>query len=159
MPDRCIQTGRRSLSLPICSAAAPVARSLMSYAAAVLTILIAGLAAVFAPILIQRRIEIDLRRPHHDVGSVVFLQLGVVFAVLAFIFSEAWGQYNEAAQSIDLEVSAMHGVGMVAAKLRPAQASTILAAERAYLEAVAHKEWPVMARYPREDVETDHKLD
>lgn len=99
--------------------------------AAVLTILIAGLAAVFATILIQRRIEIDLRRPHHDVGSVVFLQLGVVFAVLAFIFSEAWGQYNEAAQSIDLEVSAMHGVGMVATTLRPAQASTILAAERA----------------------------
>ena len=66
-----------------------------------------------------------------SVGSVVFLQLGVVFAVLAFIFSEAWGQYNEAAQSIDLEVSAMHGVGMVAATLRPAQASTILAAERA----------------------------
>jgi Protein of unknown function (DUF4239) len=132
----------------------------MSFTAAVSTILIAGVVAAFATVLIQRRIGIDLRRHHHDVGSVVFLQLGVVFAVLlAFVFSEAWGEYNEAAQSIDLEVSAMHGVGMIAATLEPAQANTILAAERAYLEAVAYHEWPIMARNRTEDVETDHKLE
>src|ERR1700686_3110488 len=117
----------------------------MSYAAAVSTILIAGVVAAFATALIQRRIGIDLRRHHHDVGSVVFLQLGVVFAVLlAFVFSEAWGQYNEAAQAIDLEVSAMHGVGMIAATLPPAQANAILTKEQSYLEAVAYREWPVM---------------
>ena len=49
------------ISLPICSAAAPVARSLMSYAAAVLTILIAGLAAVFATI--------------HSIPSIAFPKL------------------------------------------------------------------------------------
>jgi len=49
-----------------------------------------------------------------------FLQLGVVFAVLlAFVFSEAWGEYNEAAQAVDLEVSAMHGVAMISATLGP----------------------------------------
>ncbi|MGH6864376.1 MAG: hypothetical protein ACRECN_08970, partial [Methylocella sp.] len=132
----------------------------MSYAAAISTILIAGLFAAAATALIQRRFEIDFRRRHHDVGSVVFLQLGVVFAVLlAFVFNEAWGEYNEAAQAIDLEVSAMHGVAMIAATLEPAQANTILAAERAYLEAVADKEWPIMARHRTRDVETSHKLE
>jgi len=127
----------------------------MSYAAAVSTVLIAGIVAAFATALIHRRVEIDLRRLHHDVGSVVFLQLGVVFAVLlAFVFSEAWGEYNEAAQAIDLEVSAMHGVAMISATLEPAQANTILAAERAYLEGVAYQEWPVMARNRTADVET-----
>src|ERR1700730_5764760 len=131
----------------------------MSYAAAVSTVLIAGIVAAFATALIHRRVEIDLRRLHHDVGSVVFLQLGVVFAVLlAFVFSEAWGEYNEAAQAIDLEVSAMHGVAMISATLEPAQANTILAAERAYLEGVTYQEWPVMARNRTADVETGHKL-
>jgi Protein of unknown function (DUF4239) len=132
----------------------------MSYAAAVSTILIAGVVAAFATALIQRCIGIDLRRHHHDVGSVVFLQLGVVFAVLlAFVFSEAWGQYNEAAQAIDLEVSAMHGVGVIAATLAPAQANRMLAKERAYLESVAYHDWPIMARSRTEDIATDHKLE
>ena len=131
----------------------------MSYAAAVSTVLIAGIVAAFATALIHRRVEIDLRRLRHDVGSVVFLRLGVVFAVLlAFVFSEAWGEYNEAAQAVDLEVSAMHGVAMISATLGPAQANTILTVERAYLEGVAYQEWPVMARNRTADVETSHKL-
>ncbi|MGH6794549.1 MAG: hypothetical protein ACREDH_04970 [Methylocella sp.] len=132
----------------------------MSYAAAISTILIAGVVAAFATALIQRRVEIDLRRHHHDVGSVVFLQLGVVFAVLlAFVFSEAWGQYNEAAEAVDLEVSAMHGVAMIAATLEPAQANAILTAERAYLEAVAGREWPMMARHRTRDIESSHRFE
>jgi hypothetical protein len=132
----------------------------MSYAAAVSIILIAAIVAAFATAFIHRRVGIDLRRHHHEVGSVVFLQLGVVFAVLlAFVFSEVWGQYNEAAQAIDLEVSAMHGVALIAATLEPAQANTILAAQRAYLEAVAHQEWPIMARYRTRDVETYRKFE
>ena len=115
----------------------------MSYAAAVSTVLITSVFAAFATALIQGYVEIDLRRRQHDVGSVVFLQFGfgVVFAVLlAFVF-------REAAHAIDLEVSAMHGVATIASTLEPPQANTILAAERAYLEAVAYKEWPIMARH------------
>ena len=132
----------------------------MSYAAAVFITLIASAIAAFATALIHRHFEIDIRRRHHDVGSVVFLQLGVVFAVLlAFVFNEAWGEYNEAASAIDLEVSAMHGVAMIASALTPAQANTILTAERAYLSAVAYKEWPVMAQHRTEDAETDQSLE
>jgi hypothetical protein len=131
----------------------------MSYVTAVSIILIASVVAAVATAFIQRDVEIALRRQHHDVGSVVFLQLGVVFAVLlAFVFSETWNEYNEAALAIDLEVSTMHGAAIIAATLPPTAAKTILAAERAYLEAVAYQEWPIMARYRTEDAATDHKL-
>src|ERR1700684_10139 len=131
----------------------------MSYTATAWTVMIAAALAAITTIIVQGRVEIDLRRRHHDVGSVVFLQLGVVFAVLlAFVFSEAWGEYNEAAQAIDLEVGAMHGVAMIAATLPPAQANAILTKEQSYLEAVAYREWPVMAEHRSEDADTDHKL-
>src|SRR5262245_23605131 len=131
----------------------------MTYAAAISIILISGIVAAFVTGLLHRIIEFDLRRHHHDAGSVVFLQLGVVFAVLlAFVFNEVWSQYNEAAKAIDLEISAMHAVAMIAATLEPAQAKTILAAEKAYLEAVVHREWPMLAQNRMRDLETTHKF-
>jgi hypothetical protein len=130
----------------------------MIYVAAISIILISGIVAAFITGLLHRLIEFDLRRHHQDAGSVVFLQLGVVFAVLlAFVFNEVWSEYNEAAKAIDLEISAMHGVAMIAATLEPAQAKTILVAEKAYLEAVVHREWPMMVQNQR-DLETAHRF-
>jgi hypothetical protein len=131
----------------------------MGYAAAISIILLAALVAAFVTLIVQRFVEIEFRRKHHDVGSVVFLQLGVVFAVLlAFVFIEAWGEYNEAAQAINLEVGAMHGVAMIAATLPPDQANAILTKERVYLEGVAYREWPIMAERRAEDTDTFLKL-
>jgi hypothetical protein len=132
----------------------------MTYAAAISIILISGIVAAFITGLLHRLIEFDLRRHHHDVGSVVFLQLGVVFAVLlAFVCNEVWSEYNEAEQAVDLEISAMHGVAMIAATLEPAQAKTILAAQEAYLESVVHREWPMIAQNRAGNLETRHKFE
>lgn len=131
----------------------------MGYPAALLVIALAALAAALAAMVVQRVVGIEARREHHEVGAAVFLQLGVVFAVLlAFVFNEAWGEYNEAAAAINLEVGAMHGVGMIAATLPAAQADAILSKERAYLESVVAREWPVMAARRTEDEGTDLKL-
>lgn len=132
----------------------------MTYAAAISIVLISGIVSAFITGLVHRLTEFDLRREHHDVGSVVFLQLGVVFAVLlAFVFNEVWSEYNEAAQATDLEISAMHGAAMIAATLDPAQAKTILAAEKGYLEAVVHREWPMMAQNRAGNLETSHRFE
>jgi hypothetical protein len=131
----------------------------MGYPAAISIIALAALAAALAAILMHRFVEVDLRRVHHGAGSAVFLQLGVVFAVLlAFVFSEAWGEYNQAAAAIDLEVGAMHGVGMIAATLPAEQANAILSKERIYLERVVDREWPFMAAHRAEDPDTDLEL-
>jgi hypothetical protein len=63
----------------------------MSYGGAISTTLIAGIIAVFATAFSHRLIEFDLRRHHHDVGSVVSMQLGVVFAVLLAFVSTRFG--------------------------------------------------------------------
>ena len=90
----------------------------MGYGTAILIILVVGLAAAAVTLVVQKSVATDLRREHHEVGSTVFLQLGVIFAVLlAFVFSEAWTEYNEASAAIDLEVGAMHGAAMIAATL------------------------------------------
>ncbi len=131
----------------------------MSFFGSITAILIATLVAGFITTLIHRFIDGEFRRRHHDVGSVVFLQLGVVFAVLlAFVFSEAWSEYDEAAKSINLEVSALHGVAMMAATLPPADAKPILAAEKAYLSSVVDEEWPKMTNVRKEDRKTDDLL-
>src|SRR4029077_19234369 len=41
---------------------------------------------------------------YHEVGYAVFLQLGVIFAVLlAFVFNGVWSDYNTASRAIDSE--------------------------------------------------------
>lgn len=131
----------------------------MGYGAAISITLVAALVAATTTALIQRFVEIDIRRRHHEVGSVVFLQLGVVFAVLlAFVFDEAWTQYNEAAQAIDLEVASIHAVAMIADTLPSPQARQILTAEQAYIESVVSREWPSMAEHRTEDIDTEHKF-
>ncbi len=131
----------------------------MGYGAALFIIIGAGLAAASTTLLAHRFIATDLRREHHEVGATVFLQLGVIFAVLlAFVFSEAWTEYNEASAAIDLEVGAMHGAAMIAATLPAPAAKEILTLEKAYLDSVAQNEWPVMAAHRSEDIVTDLKL-
>jgi hypothetical protein len=131
----------------------------MGYEAAFLVITAAGLAASGVTLFVQRFVEVDLRREHHEVGSTVFLQLGVIFAVLlAFVFSEAWTEYNEASAAIDLEVGALHAAAMIAATLPAPLAKTILTKEKVYLEGVTRDEWPVMAAHRTEDVATDDKI-
>jgi hypothetical protein len=131
----------------------------MGYEAAFLVIAAAGLAASGVTLFVQRFVAADLRREHHDVGSTVFLQLGVIFAVLlAFVFSEAWTEYNEASAAIDLEVAAMHGAAMIAATLPAPLAKAILSKQKAYLDSVIQEEWPVMAAHRTENAATDRKL-
>ena len=91
----------------------------MGYGTAILIILVVGLAAAAVTLVVQKAVATDLRREHHEVGSTVFLQLGVIFAVLlAFVFSEAWGEYNEASAAINSEVAALHGAAMLAATVK-----------------------------------------
>lgn len=119
----------------------------MSEAAAILSILAAGAGGAALSWLIRRLVRLEVRRRHHDVGSAVFLQLGVIFAVLlAFIFSEVWTEYNTAAAAINGECGALHGATMLAATLPAPAPARIEDAAAAYLREVIGTEWPDMAR-------------
>ena len=126
----------------------------MSYAAAVLTVLLSATAAGLASYVVARRVGFEIRRRHHEVGSVVFLQLGVIYAVLlAFVFSEVWGEYNTAKQAINTECADLHGSAMLAHDLPSgagAGGGAFTRAVATYVSTVITEEWPLMAARRRE---------
>jgi len=119
----------------------------MNYLVACLIVLGSTAAAAVASFLVCRLAPIETRRRHHEVGSVVFLQVGVMFAVLlAFVFSEVWGEYNTAAQAINGECGALHGASMLANALPGHVGRPVNQAIANYVRTVAEEEWPAMFR-------------
>ena len=122
----------------------------MSYFSALLIVILATGGAAIGSLLVCRLLGLETRRRHHEVGNPVFLQVGVMFAVLlAFVFSETWGEYNIAAQAINGECAALHGAAMVAASLPDKAGAPIEHAILAYTRGVAQTEWPMMEHRER----------
>jgi hypothetical protein len=119
----------------------------MSYTALVGLVLGAGLVAAFTCALLHRIIHRDTFRRHHEVGYAVFLQLGVIFAVLlAFVFNNVWSDYNVAVQAINSECASLHGIAILSDRLPSPARNAILADLHAYLTTILDREWPDMQR-------------
>jgi len=119
----------------------------VSYLAACLTVLVSVIAAAAASWIIGRSLSVPARARQHEVGSPVFLQVGVMLSVLlAFVFSETWGQYNTAAEAINGECGALHGAAMLAASLPDGQGAPLTRAIAVYARTVVEEEWPMMGR-------------
>src|SRR5262245_14873166 len=85
------------------------------------------------------------RREHHEVGNPVYLQIGVVFAVLlAFVFNEVFGEYNAAAQAINGECGALHGAALLAHQLPDRHGRGVEEAILNYSKVVISDEWPAL---------------
>jgi hypothetical protein len=122
----------------------------MTYLVACLVVGLCAAAAALASLIVSRTVPMEMRRRHYEVGSQVFLQIGVMFAVLlAFVFSEVWGQYNTAAQAINGECGALHGAAMLANALPDGKGRPLNQAIATYAGTVIDKEWPLMARRQR----------
>ena len=106
-----------------------------------------GLLAAFICLLLHRIVHHDKLRHYHEVGYAVFLQLGVIFAVLlAFVFDNVWSYYNAASQVIDSECANLHGISILSDRLPSPDREAIPDALRAYLRTVIDREWPDMQR-------------
>jgi hypothetical protein len=105
----------------------------------------AGLLAAFTCALVHRIVHHDTFRRYHEVGYAVFLQLGVIFAVLlAFVFNNVWSEYNVASQAIDSECASVHGIAILSDRLTSPARNAILNDLRVYLTTVLDREWPDM---------------
>lgn len=105
----------------------------------------AGLLAAFICALLHRIVHRDTFRRYHEVGYAVFLQLGVIFAVLlAFVFNNVWSNYNAASEAIDSECGSLHGIAILSDRLPSPAREVILDDLRAYLTTVLDREWPDM---------------
>jgi hypothetical protein len=119
----------------------------MSYTAAFLVVLFIALGTAAATIIARRALDIEIRRQHHEVGNPVYLQIGVVFAVLlAFVFNEVWSEYNVAAQAINGECGALHGASLLAYGLPDQQGQPVERAIVNYIHVVINNEWAALGR-------------
>jgi len=119
----------------------------MSYAELGGLVLGTGLVAAFMCTLLHWFVHHDTFRRYHEVGYAVFLQLGVIFAVLlAFVFNNVWSDYNVASQAIDSECASLHGMAILSDRLPPPARGAILDDLHAYLTTVLDREWPDMQR-------------
>ncbi len=118
----------------------------MNYPMAVLVVIAAAAAAALVTWIVRRKVHVDALRRHHEIGSPVFLQMGVVFAVLlAFVFNQVWGEYNAADEAIARECGDLRVAALLANNLPPDAASDIKSLITAYVTSVINDEWPAMA--------------
>lgn len=118
----------------------------MSYGTIILIIICASTVTGTLAWAVRRSVPVDTLRRHHEMGAAVFLQLGVVFAVLlAFVFNESWGEYNAAADAINQECGSLHGAAMLANSLPEPGRGQVEQAMRTYVASVIAVEWPAMA--------------
>lgn len=123
---------------------------LMTYPAAILTVILSGLVAAVASWLVSRRVAIERRRKHHDIGIAVFAQIGIMLSVLlAFVFGQVWAEYRSAAMAIGDECGALHGAAILSSGLPDGKGEPVIRAIATYAEAVARTEWPLMAQRQR----------
>jgi hypothetical protein len=131
----------------------------MSIAAALAIVIACTLVAGAVSVFVHHTVHIELRRKHNEIGTAVFLQLGVIFAVLlAFVFSEVWSQYNDAGEAVEMECSALQGAAVLASALPAPLGAPILAGEQSYIQSVIRDEWPVMFKTRDEDLSVATKL-
>jgi len=106
-----------------------------------------GIVAALICALLHRVVHHDTFRRYHEVGYAVFLQLGVIFAVLlAFVFNNVWSEYNVASQAVDSECASLHGIAILSDRLPAPARTAILGDLHAYLTIVLDREWPDMQR-------------
>jgi hypothetical protein len=122
----------------------------MTYADFLLIVVVSAAASVGLSFAVHRLVHIDTRRRHQEVGTMVFLQLGVLFAVLlAFVFSEAYSEHGQAEQAIDLECAALHAAAMMETTLPAPQAQELLGLEGGYIRDVIGSDWREMRIHRR----------
>jgi uncharacterized protein YbaA (DUF1428 family) len=127
---------------------------LMGYEAGLLIVIVAA-GSVIVTDLFRRALGFDLRQRQHEVGNPLYLQIGVVFAVLlAFVFNEVFGEYNAAAQAINGECGALHGAAMLANDLPDGQGKAVEQAILDYSRIVVSAEWEALShRQPSKEAQ------
>lgn len=104
-----------------------------------------SLVVAAASYAVFRAIGVELRRRHLEVGTAVFLQAGVIYAVfLAFVFGQALTSYVAADNAIDMECAALHGAAILGRSLPAPQRLEMAQAMEAYIAAVLSTEWRSM---------------
>ena len=122
----------------------------MTYLQAFAVVALSAALAAGAAWTVGRLTPVETRRRRHEVGAQVFCQVGLMISVLlAFVFSEVWGQYRTEALAINGECAALHGAAMLADAMPHGKGRPVNEAIATYARDVIDIEWPMLARRHR----------
>lgn len=117
----------------------------MTYFAATLIIVTAMAACGAGVAVVRRAVRLETLKKHHEIGSVIFLQIGLMYGVLlAFVVSVVWGQFDEAARAVDREAADLTTAFYLARGLPDPVRATIQQGVLRYAQTVVHDEWQTM---------------
>ena len=106
----------------------------------------AALYAGFGVIVVRKLIHSEVREGHNDVLVPMFLNAGVLYAVLlGFLVIAVWEDYGAAKENAALEATTMVPLYRLADGMSVEHATRVRTQVRAYLENVVKEEWPTLA--------------
>jgi hypothetical protein len=119
----------------------------VTYFQALLIILPAFALPAALSFLLSRWTEHQKRSRFHEVGIAVFLQMGVIFAVIvAFVFTNIWDQFEDASNAVNREAADLQNMADRAAYLPPKAAAAVRQALLDYMHSEIQNEWPAMVQ-------------
>ncbi len=112
-----------------------------------LTVVGSGIALALAGLLVTRRVLPRERlAPHHDMTGAEFQVVGTIYAVLlAFVVITVWQHHNGITTTVEEEAANLLELRRDATQYPESVAGPLVAALRAYAEAVVDDEWDAMS--------------
>ncbi len=111
----------------------------------VLLVGIVTLVAMIGPVLIRRRVRLDILRTNNEVAGFKFATVGVLYAVLlAFAVIIVWEKFSDAENDVAQEAGAAATIYRLATGVDGAPGVAIRAGLTGYLHSVIDADWPAM---------------
>jgi Protein of unknown function (DUF4239) len=105
-----------------------------------------GVFAALGVFLVRKLIHRQVSEGHNDVLVPIFLNAGVLYAVLlAFLVVAVWENYEAAKENAGLEATTLVPLYRLAGGMSGPHGANVRRQTRAYIEAVVHDEWPGLA--------------
>src|SRR5580692_2894737 len=103
------------------------------------------LAAMFAPVLLRRRVALDWLKTNNEVAGFKFATVGVIYAVLlGFAVITVWDKFSEAETTVSVEAGAAATLFRLANGIDAQASAALRTAMTAYLRTAIAEDWPAM---------------
>jgi hypothetical protein len=110
-----------------------------------LSVFLITFAAMFAPVMLRRRVTLDWLKTNNEVAGFKFATVGVIYAVLlGFAVITVWEKFSEAESTVSLEAGAAATLFRLAKGLDDESSAALRERMIAYLHAAITHDWPDM---------------
>jgi hypothetical protein len=117
----------------------------MTYSISVVIIVLCVLLSASGVFLIRRLVPVHLLRQNHEVGGLIFLQVGVVYAVLVgFVVVAVWEDFEDSARYVQEEAVGLRDAYRLTEQFATPAGSESRKAIAEYLRVAIDDEWATM---------------